>query len=81
MFIARHANDFARLRRSGMCGFNCDMPPRWGLEWFWDVDVYKHVTPLGLTRIRRAPGEILASLGKLEAYIQKGMKELEGLLR
>ena len=29
----------------------------------------------------RPPGEILASLGKLEAEIQEGMKELEGMLR
>ena len=29
----------------------------------------------------RPPGEILASLGKLEAEIQQGMKELEGMLR
>ena len=29
----------------------------------------------------RPPGEILVSLGKLEAEIQQGMKELEGLLR
>ena len=29
----------------------------------------------------RPPGEILASLGKLEAEIQQGMKELEGMLK
>ena len=29
----------------------------------------------------RPPGEILASLGKLEGEIQQGMKELEGMLR
>jgi type I restriction enzyme M protein len=29
----------------------------------------------------RPPGEILASLGELEAEIQQGMKELEGMLR
>ena len=29
----------------------------------------------------RPPSEILASLGKLEAEIQQGMKELEGMLR
>ena len=29
----------------------------------------------------RPPTEILQSLGKLEAEIQKGMKELEGMLK
>lgn len=29
----------------------------------------------------RPPGEILKSLGKLEAEIQKGMKELEGMFK
>ena len=32
-------------------------------------------------RAHRPPGEILASLGKLEAEIQQGMKELEAMLR
>jgi type I restriction enzyme M protein len=32
-------------------------------------------------RAHRPPGEILASLGKLEAEIQQGMKELEGMLK
>jgi len=31
--------------------------------------------------VHRAPKEILAALAKLEAEIQKGMKELEGMLR
>ncbi len=31
-------------------------------------------------RAHRPPGEILASLGRLEAEIQQGMKELEGML-
>jgi len=29
----------------------------------------------------RPPGEILKSLGQLEAEIQQGMKELEGMLK
>jgi len=29
----------------------------------------------------RPPGEILKALGKLEAEIQQGMKELEGMLK
>ena len=32
-------------------------------------------------RAHRPPGEILASLGNLEAEIQQGMKELEGMLK
>lgn len=28
-----------------------------------------------------APGEILKALGKLEAEVQQGMKEMEGMLR
>ena len=79
MFIARHVPYYAKLRRSGMCGFNDDMPPRWGLKCFGDAVGYKHVAPLGLTLI--PPGEILASLANIEAEIQQGMKELEGMLK
>jgi len=32
-------------------------------------------------RAHRPPGEILAHLGKLEAEVQQGMKELEGVLK
>ena len=32
-------------------------------------------------RAHRPPGEILKALGQLEAEIQQGMKELEGMLR
>ena len=32
-------------------------------------------------RAHRPPSEILASLGRLEAEIQQGMKELEGMLK
>jgi hypothetical protein len=64
-----------------MCGFNGDMPPRWGLKWVWDGVGYKHVAPLGLAFTDRPPSEILNNLGKLEAEIQQGMKELGEMLR
>ena len=32
-------------------------------------------------RAHRPPGEILQALGQLEAEIQQGMKELEGMLQ
>ena len=32
-------------------------------------------------RAHRPPSEILANLGKLEAEVQQGMKELEGMLK
>jgi type I restriction enzyme M protein len=40
---------------------------------------YKEVVHEEVTH--RAPGEILKALGKLEAEIQQGMKELEGMLK
>ena len=61
MFMARPAPCSPKLRRSGMCGFNGDMPPRWGLEGLVGVAFYKHVAPLGLAH--RPPGEILKALG------------------
>jgi hypothetical protein len=42
---------------------------------------YKHVAPLGLAFTDRPPSEILNNLGKLEAEIQQGMKELGEMLR
>ena len=64
-----------------MCGRNGDMPPRWGLECFLGIGFYKPVAPLGLGFAHRPPGEILKSLGQLEAEIQQGMKEMEGMLK
>jgi hypothetical protein len=64
-----------------MSGAGAAMPPRWGLEWFLGVAFYKHVAPLGLGFAHRPPGEILKVLGQLEAEIQQGMKELEGMLK
>ena len=81
MFIARPAPCSVKLRRSGMCGCSGDMPPRWGLEWFWGVTFYKHVAPLGLGFAHRPPGEILKSLAALEKEITTGMKELEAMLK
>ena len=81
MFIARDVPNHTKLRRRGMGGFNGDMPPRWGLECFLDGDGYKHVAPTGLGLAHRPPGEILKALGQLEAEIQQGMKELEGMLK
>ena len=79
MFIARNVPNHSKLRRSGMCGRNGDMPPRWGLDCFLGVGFYKHVAPTGLAH--RPPGEILKALGQLEAEIQQGMEELEGMLK
>ena len=79
MFIARHAPCSIKLRRSGMCGMDGNMSPRWGLGCFFRVGFYKHAAPTGLAH--RPPGEILKALGQLEMEIQQGMKELEGMLK
>ena len=34
-----------------------------------------------MSQLHRSPGEILKALGQLEAEIQQGMKELEGMLK
>ena len=81
MSIAHHTIHRAKLRRSGMGGLHVDMPPRWGLKWLLDGVGYKHVAPLGLALAHPPPGEILRNLGRLEAGIQQGMKELERMLK
>lgn len=79
MFVARHVSHSAKLRRSGICVTDGHMPPRWGWECSWDAGFYKDAAPTGLAH--RPPGEILKALGQLEAEIQQGMKELEGMLK
>ncbi len=59
--------------------------------WFYDVDAdgmslddkrTELLPPERLGEVaQRAPGEILKALGQLEAEIQQGMKELEGVLK
>jgi type I restriction enzyme M protein len=56
-----------------------NMPPRWGWELFLDAGFYKDAASTRLPH--RPPGEILKALGQLEAEIQQGMKELEGMLK
>jgi hypothetical protein len=79
IFVARHVLFCPKLRRSGICGKDENMSPRRGLGFFWDAGFYKGAAPTGL--VRRPPGEILKALGQLEAEIQQGMKELEGMLK
>ena len=78
IFVVRHAIVCRKLRRSGICGMDGNMPPRWGWELFLDAGFYKDAAPTGLAN---RPGEILKALGQLEAEIQQGMKELEGMLK
>jgi hypothetical protein len=56
-----------------------NMPPLRGWELFCDAGFYKDAAPMGLAH--RPPGEILKAPGQLEAEIQQGMKELEGMLK
>ena len=67
MFIGWPAPYSVKLHRSGMGGFNGDMPPRWGLKWFLGIGFYKHVAPLGLAVAHRPPGEILKNLSEQAA--------------
>ena len=79
IFVARHVIHSVKLRRSGICGWTADISPRWGWELFLDAGFYKDAASTGLAH--RPPGEILKALGQLEAEIQQGMKELEGMLK
>ena len=47
----------------------------------YDLSINRYKEVVHEEVAHRSPGEILASLGKLEAEIQQGMKELEGMLR
>ena len=47
----------------------------------YDLSINRYKEVVHEDVAHRPPGEILASLGKLEAEIQQGMKELEGMLR
>ena len=47
----------------------------------YDLSLNRYKEVVHAEVAHRPPGEILASLGKLEAEIQQGMKELEGMLR
>ncbi len=79
IFVVRHVIAWHKLRRSDICGMDGNMPPRWGWGLFLDAGFYKDAAPTGLAH--RPPGEILKALGQLEAEIQQGMKELEGMLK
>jgi type I restriction enzyme M protein len=47
----------------------------------YDLSLNRYKEVVHAVVVHRAPKEILADLGKLEAEIQSGMKELEGMLR
>lgn len=76
IFVVRRTIVCSKLRRSGIGGM---MSPLRGLDCFGNADFYKDVASTRLAH--RPPGEILKSLGQLEAEIQQGMKELEGMLK
>ena len=78
IFVVRHPIVCPKLRRSGIGGM---MSPLRGSELFWDAGFYKDAAPTGLRQAHRPPVEILKALGQLEAEIQQGMKELEGMLK
>ena len=76
IFVVRRTIVCPKLRRSGIGRM---MSPLWGLDCFGNVGFYKDAASTRLTH--RPPREILKALGQLEAEIQQGMKELEGMLR
>lgn len=78
IFVDRPSAIWDQLRRSGMARM---MPPLRGWGLFLDAGFYKDAAPTGLRQTYRPPGEILKTLGELEAEIQRGMKELEGMLK
>ena len=47
----------------------------------YDLSINRYKEVVHEEVAHRAPGEILASLGKLEEEIQEGMKELDGMLK
>jgi type I restriction enzyme M protein len=47
----------------------------------YDLSINRYKEVVHEEVAHRPPGEILASLGKLEAAIQRGMKELEETLK
>ena len=47
----------------------------------YDLSLNRYKEVVHAQVAHRAPGEILKALGKLEAEIQQGMKELEGMLK
>jgi type I restriction enzyme M protein len=53
--------------------------PTWPRRVTTSLNRYKEVVHEEVAH--RTPGDILASLGELEAEIQRGMKELEGMLK
>ena len=71
MFVARHAVVCPKLRRREYVA-----PPGLGIIF---GGRFQRCRPYGLAH--RPPGEILKALGQLEAEIQQGMKELEGMLK
>ena len=47
----------------------------------YDLSLNRYKEIVHAEVVHRAPGEILKALGQLEAEIQQGMKELEGMLK